>query len=158
MKPKICINCGKEFTPGKRNYARALSCSAYCNLKQYRAKNPGKSAKVKREWRRRNGVLERGSIEHRLAVSAKNKEVVARGEKHKLWKGDNVGYRALHRWVEGQLGKPDGCEECGRTGLTARKIHWANMSHQYKRDISDWKRLCVKCHKQYDIRRLSCQS
>ncbi|MEK9208255.1 MAG: hypothetical protein AAB922_07235 [Patescibacteria group bacterium] len=71
-------------------------------------------------------------------------------ELHPLWKGDNVGYRGLHYWVQRNLGKPDTCEDCGKNGLSGRKIHWANISKKYKRDKKDWKRLCVKCHKNFD--------
>lgn len=49
------------------------------------------------------------------------------------------------------LGTPDTCEECGRTGLIGRQIHWANVSKEYKRDLADWIRLCQKCHKAYDL-------
>src|ERR1035437_1026466 len=35
---------------------------------------------------------------------------LGRGENSILWKGDDVGYRALHRWVENHLGKPTKCE------------------------------------------------
>jgi len=31
-------------------------------------------------------------------------------------------------------------------------IQWANKDHKYKRDISDWMRLCAKCHTHYDIK------
>ena len=73
-----------------------------------------------------------------------------RGEKSILWKGDDVGYRALHRWVENKLGKPTTCEECNATNLSGHNIHWANKSGEYKREVSDWIRLCPLCHKKYD--------
>lgn len=66
------------------------------------------------------------------------------------YKGDKVGYRALHSWVARSLGKPDTCEHCGSFGLTGRKIGWANKSNQYKRNLSDWLRLCTPCHRKYD--------
>ena len=69
------------------------------------------------------------------------------------WKGDRVGYHALHNWVARWRGKPDTCEHCGRTNLSGRAIHWANKSGKYLRKLSDWLRLCVPCHKQYDIGR-----
>lgn len=71
-------------------------------------------------------------------------------EKGYQWKGDDVGYHALHAWVEKELGKPDTCEHCGKTRLTSRQIHWANKSGKYLRELSDWIRLCAKCHKKYD--------
>ena len=73
-----------------------------------------------------------------------------RGEKHWKWKGDNVGKTALHVWLRRRLGSPKKCEHCNSDGLTGNKIHWANKSHEYKRDINDWIRLCVSCHRKYD--------
>lgn len=75
------------------------------------------------------------------------------GSGNPQWKGNEVGYRALHIWVESKLGKPSKCEHCNTDGLTQRKIHWANKSGQYLRDLDDWMRLCAKCHKQYDMTR-----
>jgi len=48
------------------------------------------------------------------------------------------------------LGKPDTCEHCGVGELKGHQIHWADKSGQYKRELSDWLRLCVQCHKLYD--------
>lgn len=67
------------------------------------------------------------------------------------WKGDNVGYVALHTWVNRYLGKPTTCQHCGKIGLKGRQIGWANIDHTYKRNLTDWIRLCAKCHKIYDI-------
>lgn len=70
-------------------------------------------------------------------------------ELHPLWK-EKVGYHALHSWVIRKLGNPNKCSECGLTSLNSRRFHWANISHEYKRDLKDWKRMCVKCHFIYD--------
>lgn len=72
------------------------------------------------------------------------------GSNHANWKGDKVGYDALHNWVARELGKPDTCEHCGRSGLRGRFIQWANKSGEYLRDLNDWIRLCAKCHYAYD--------
>mgnify|MGYP001605608358 CR=1 FL=1 len=76
------------------------------------------------------------------------------GEKNPMWKGDKVKIRALHNWVARRLGKPTTCEHCGRINLLNTKerniIHWANKSRMYLRDLNDWLRLCVWCHKKYD--------
>ena len=73
------------------------------------------------------------------------------GEKNPMWKGENVGYYSLHKWVHRHLGKPMECSNCKQKQTTnGRKIHWANKSHLYKRDLSDWVTLCVKCHSKYD--------
>lgn len=67
------------------------------------------------------------------------------------WKGGAVGNVALHSWVKRQLGRPMVCEHCGYVATSVFKIHWANKSHEYKRSIDDWIRLCVSCHKKYDL-------
>lgn len=71
------------------------------------------------------------------------------GEKHPNWKGALVEYRALHSWIQRKLGTPNMCESCGKTG-SGHSMHWANISREYRRDLSDWMRLCPPCHKQYD--------
>lgn len=68
------------------------------------------------------------------------------------WKGDAVGYTALHDWVRRNLGTPQGCDDCGTT--EKRIYQWSNMSGEYKRDLSDWKRRCIPCHKSYDLNRI----
>ena len=72
------------------------------------------------------------------------------GDKHWYWKGDNSGYRNIHIWIENHYGKPDTCEFCGKSGLSGHQIHWANISGEYKREITDWIRLCTKCHGAFD--------
>lgn len=66
-----------------------------------------------------------------------------------LWKGEKVGYRCLHLWVQRHLGKAKKCEHCGIVG-SGHKIHWANINHKYKRNLRDWIQLYVPCHKAYD--------
>ncbi len=71
-----------------------------------------------------------------------------RGKLNANWKGDEAGYGALHDWLVIRLGKPKICDECGTT--KAKKFEWANISGEYKRDITDWKRLCKSCHMIFD--------
>lgn len=73
------------------------------------------------------------------------------GDVHSYWKGDSVGYCALHSWVSRKLGKPKKCFNCERDNLETYNIHWANISGNYKRNLGDWVRLCAKCHKNYDL-------
>ena len=76
-----------------------------------------------------------------------------KGEKHHNWKGDDVGYISIHSWVVRWKGKPDTCEKCGKSGLKERRIHWANIDHQYRRVLDDYIRLCSGCHGKFDIER-----
>jgi hypothetical protein len=66
------------------------------------------------------------------------------------WKGDNVGYSGIHKWVIKWKGKPKMCEKCGRTDLEGHNFHWANIDHKYRRVLDDYIRLCVQCHTDYD--------
>lgn len=68
------------------------------------------------------------------------------------YKGDDVGLRSLHRWVEVRLGKPSLCEHCGTT--EAKIFDWSNISGNYLRDLSDWQRLCRRCHMIFDGHRI----
>ena len=68
------------------------------------------------------------------------------GKKNPRWKGDDVGYSGLHAWVLRILGKPIRCENCP----SKKNLQWANISKKYKRDINDWKQLCVVCHRRFD--------
>lgn len=70
------------------------------------------------------------------------------GEKSWHWVGDNITKKPVHQWVNKVLGKPQECENCGDT--SDRVFNWANLSGEYKRDISDWARLCIPCHNRFD--------
>ncbi len=76
------------------------------------------------------------------------RRTIKKEEKSPNWKGDKVGKEALHNWVERHLGKPRKCEHCNT--LEAKCYDWANKSQEYKRDLTDWIRLCRKCHTAYD--------
>ena len=75
------------------------------------------------------------------------------GENHSAWKGEKCSYRTLHFWVERHIGRPNKCSECGKVGY-GHNMHWANKSGHYKRKLTDWVRLCVKCHKAHDRNKL----
>lgn len=59
------------------------------------------------------------------------------------WKGDEVGYGGIHRWIERKLGKNRLCSRCGKV---EGWFDWHNTSGSYKRDFNDWERLCKSCH------------
>lgn len=76
--------------------------------------------------------------------------VVKREDKSPNWKGGSVGKAALHNWVEKHKGKPRKCEHCDTT--KAKQYDWANVSQEYKRELSDFIRLCRSCHAKYDYK------
>jgi len=102
----------------------------------------------KRSEETKEKLREKGKLNPPNKDYFKNHKFV--GINHANWKGDKVGYYALHTWVQRTLGKPETCEHCGKTGLKGRAIQWANKSGKYKRKVTDWLRLCTKCHYNYD--------
>lgn len=60
----------------------------------------------------------------------------------------DMKYGTVHMWVKRELGKPKECENCLRAD--AKMYDWANISGDYKRDLTDWKRLCRSCHLYWD--------
>lgn len=73
------------------------------------------------------------------------------GEAHHMWKGDNASVRNFHRRLHRRKGLPKHCEECG-TSDPRYTYDWANLTGNYK-DMDDYKRMCRKCHRQYDKQR-----
>jgi hypothetical protein len=69
-------------------------------------------------------------------------------EKHPNWKGDKVGYHALHKWIYNHKPKSMFCEKCGKiTDI----LDASSINHTYERDISKWRWLCKRCHKKEDF-------
>lgn len=100
------------------------------------------SEEVKRRW----SEMKKGK---HFSPATEFKKGDNAGENHPLWKGDDVKYGAVHSWIYRHFGKPNKCEECGKIAYK-NKMHWANISGKYKRDRSDWKRLCTSCHYKMD--------
>ena len=76
----------------------------------------------------------------------------ATGEKASAWKGDDVGYSAIHKWLNSFYGKPVKCDQCGSTDF----VDWADKNGKYDRTNRDeWLHLCRRCHFYYDMHDLS---
>ena len=87
-----------------------------------------------------------------------NPHIMPRGKQHSHWKGDKVGYRGLHYWVNRVKGKAKKCEHCGKIWDKPRSLGWANISGNYLRIPSDYIALCASCHKIYDLNRANADS
>ncbi len=68
-----------------------------------------------------------------------------KGSNNGQWKGDKVGYFALHEWVRNHKPKPICCEKCGCIPYSTF-LDLANISGDYKRDVNDFEWLCRSCH------------
>ena len=60
---------------------------------------------------------------------------------------EEVGYKVLHDWVKANKIDTGKCEKCP----SIKNLEWSNISGEYKRDLTDWQRLCKKCHCKYDF-------
>src|SRR3990167_2453385 len=69
-----------------------------------------------------------------------------RDENNPSWKGNQVGYTALHEWVKRRLPKTELCQNC----RAKPPFDLANISQEYKRDFTDWEWLCKSCHAKKD--------
>lgn len=70
------------------------------------------------------------------------------GDKNSQWKGDEVGYSALHEYMRTICPKPDLCESC----RDKSPMDLANISGEYLREEKDWEWLCRSCHMKKDGR------
>jgi len=87
----------------------------------------------------------------KLSEETKNKMSVAhRGNKSYKWKGSDVSYNGLHRWIRGSFGRPNYCEHCKK--IDKKQYEWASINHTYTRERKDYIRLCQSCHIKYDKR------
>lgn len=69
------------------------------------------------------------------------------GPNNPMWKGDDVGYTALHHWIRNNKPNNGLCEinGCKRSVYDA-----ACVTNIYSRDFSNWKFLCRSHHMKVD--------
>ena len=65
------------------------------------------------------------------------------------YSGDNILYSGVHKWVYRHKGKATE-KKCAFCSKPAKE--WANIDHKYRRCLSDYIPLCIKCHRRYDRR------
>lgn len=60
-------------------------------------------------------------------------------------------YSAIHKWIVRLFGpaKSYSCMFCAGT-RGSKKIEWANISGEYRRESQDWTTLCSCCHNHFD--------
>lgn len=138
-----CLHCNKP----RNNGPHKKYCSHICYGLHKRGKPHSWGDKISKKL---SGVAK--TKEHvekvRMALIGKKRPDIS-GEKNWNWKGDRASYSSLHDWVARQLGTPKECTVCKKTELKAT-YQWANVSGLYKRELSDWKRMCLQCHRKFD--------
>jgi DNA-directed RNA polymerase subunit RPC12/RpoP len=115
-----CIDCGKEIS---KLPTRCRSCS------KKGKNNPNYAVKMSEK------------------IKEKIRETKI-GEKNPMWKGNEVGYMALHEYVRKHFPKPKKCMEC------SKKTKFLDLANKgiYNRDLINWEYLCRKCHMTKDGR------
>lgn len=68
------------------------------------------------------------------------------GSNNYQWKGDDVGYIALHIYIHKYLPKPEFCQICNKLP----PLDVACITGIYNRDFKNWQWLCRSCHMKYD--------
>jgi len=132
----FCARCNKEFYIRNwyyrqlfvRNRGRGFFCSRKCALT---------GRPISQETKEKISDAQTG-----ISVPAR----AVLGEKHGNWKGDKVGRGQLHVWLKKNLSQPPLCEFCNIK--PSRDL--ANITGVYNREFTNWKYLCVSCHKKYD--------
>lgn len=93
---------------------------------------------------------------HKVGFIAKRRH----GQQHPGWKGDEVGYTALHAWLVRAFGAATACEnkncvypritKYGQVIKKPVRFEWANIDGTYERDKNHWRMLCSHCHRILD--------
>lgn len=79
------------------------------------------------------------------------RESALKGEDHYMWKGDSIGYHAVHAWLRKHYGKASKCEnqDCPKT---SSRYEWAKLPDKtHRRRRENYKQLCHKCHFDMDM-------
>lgn len=161
--PTILCPCGTKIETSNYQLKRKRYCSKACMYK-YRVRPTGLHYKLTKQ---NPTVFKKGNIPwnvgipcsnsqkenlrkknsgKRLSVATEFTSERTRGSNNSKWKGDDVGYGALHCWIARHRKKENICEHCG----IKTRTEFANKSHEYKRSVHDWLELCKRCHCKYD--------
>lgn len=153
---KKCETCDKFFEKSPSNSVKVWGKRRYCSLSCSKRGKPSWNKGIPRTWetggdfKKGNLPWNKGNGNYAKALGFGKWMEGRVSELSNNWKGDKVGYEALHQWVRRHKGAPMKCEWCGKESKIPQMIHWANKSNEYKRDLKDWVRLCAKCHKKHD--------
>jgi hypothetical protein len=88
----------------------------------------------------------RSGRQHSAEKRARMSERAKKGADHPGWKGDDIAYSTIHRWISRVATKTGVCSVCGDRRIT----QWANVSGRYRRAVEDFAEMCVPCHYRYD--------
>ena len=126
----------------KTAWNKGLTKETSNSVKKYADKKRGKKRPVfTKEWRINMSKAMIGK-KHITKEGKKRLSLSHQNEKNAQWKGSNVGYSGLHLWIQRKLGKARKC----LNGCISKRYVWANISGEYKRELSDYRELCQNCN------------
>ena len=104
--------------------------------------------KLSEEHKQKLSLAKLGINNHNFGkpMSEEQKKKISEAKKGKDRSNGNFTYRALHKRIRKLKPIPKLCDMCG----LVPPHDAANISGKYLKDLSDWQRLCVKCHSRYD--------
>lgn len=133
------------------NNAKLIPCSCGCGelIKEYTTQGVKARFKLGHSFKGKHFTEEhREKISHSHTGIKFSKEHIMslslshRRERSSAWKGDNVGMRGLHNWIDTNLPKQKLCQIC----KLVPPRDCANITGIYNRDFKNWMRICRKCH------------
>ena len=148
-KRKISLaNSGKVRTAETKNKLRQIGLGKkHSEETKKKMRNSRLGVKLSQETKEKISLAHRGKKKGPTPEDVKERiRNKINGDKSPHWKASRVGYRGIHLWIERTLGRPKKCSHCQKISDDSREMQWANKSGRYLRDVSDWIRLCRKCH------------
>jgi hypothetical protein len=74
---------------------------------------------------------------------------------HNFYKGDAIGYGAIHDWLRNKFGKSNHCENKKCESINPKMYVWAKLKNKkYERKRENFIQLCQSCHVKYDKNKL----
>ena len=79
------------------------------------------------------------------------------GSNNYAWKGEKAGYGPKHAWLTKNFGKANKCENREKQVLKfpckniSTDYEWSNISGKHLRTKTDYRMLCVSCHRKLDF-------
>jgi len=145
-----CEICNKSFYIWLKQIGKRKYCSPKCQGIGSRFKLNRNCILCNKVFKVRSDYKAKRFCSLKCWLSYRHIYKLNHGSNNARWKGDDVGYAGIHKWIYKALGRPLRCEHCGDT-YKKRVLNWANKSHKYKRDTRDWMALCCSCHRKYDL-------
>lgn len=111
---------------------------------------------TRKRWCSKSCAAINGPLREGLETGRRSHKPGLTGADCPNWKGNDVGYSALHTYISRHFLDPGHCELCGTTVPDVPRLEWAQkVPGSTSRNRTDWFRLCPRCHMRFDGRKLN---